>query len=234
MNVNAPANMDVYGGITLSFDEPVARFDTSAIHLKQKVDSLWKEVKFDFQQDTVNLNRYNIYYDWTPKEEYEFSIDSAAFVGLYGLHTNKVKQSIKVRSEDEYFTLHFRVTGADSLAFVELLDAQDKPVRRRRVVKGMVDFYFLNPGKYAARLINDTNGNGLWDTGNYEKGIQPEEVFYYPKILEYKALWDVTQPWNVNAVAPDKQKPDEIKKQKPDEDKKKKNRERERQNNRRN
>ena len=31
--------------------------------------------------------------------------------------------------------------------------------------------------------------------GDFAKGIQPEAVYYYPTILEYKALWDVTQPW---------------------------------------
>lgn len=115
----------------------------------------------------MNLKKFNLYYDWEPTLEYEFSVDSTAFHGIYGLFTDKIKQGFKVRSEDEYFTLHFNVTGADSLAFVELLDAQDKVVRKRRVEEdGMVDFYFLNPGKYAARLINDTNGmvNGTRET----------------------------------------------------------------------
>ena len=26
-----------------------------------------------------------------------------------------------------------------------------------------------------------------------QKGIQPEEVYYFPKVVEYKALWDVDQ-----------------------------------------
>ncbi len=39
--------------------------------------------------------------------EYEFSVESNAFHGIYGLFTDKIKQSFKVRSEDEYFTLHF-------------------------------------------------------------------------------------------------------------------------------
>ncbi len=78
--------------------------------------------------------------------EYEFSVDSTAFHGIYGLFTDKIKQSFKVRSEDEYFTLHFIVTGADPQAFVELLDTQDKVVRRRLVEDGRADFYYLNPG----------------------------------------------------------------------------------------
>ncbi len=234
VNVSAPSSMDVYGYISLNFEEPIASYDTAAIHLRQKVDTLWKDIPFEFEQDSVNLKKFNLYYDWEPTLEYEFSVDSTAFHGIYGLFTDKIKQGFKVRSEDEYFTLHFNVTGADSLAFVELLDAQDKVVRKRRVEEdGMVDFYFLNPGKYAARLINDTNGNGEWDTGDFAKGIQPEAVYYYPTILEYKALWDVTQPWDIHATPVDKQKPDELKKQKPDEDKKKKDRDRNNQNRRR-
>lgn len=234
VNVSAPSSMDVYGYISLTFDEPIASFDTAAIHLRQKVDTLWKDIPFEFEQDSLNLKKFNVYYDWEPTLEYEFSVDSTAFHGIYGLFTDKIKQGFKVRSEDEYFTLKFDITGADSVAFVELLDAQDKVVRRRRVNdQRIADFYFLNPGKYAARLINDTNGNGKWDTGDFEKGIQPEKVYYYPNILEYKARWNVTQPWNIHALPMDKQKLDELKKQKPDEDKKKKDRERERNNRRR-
>lgn len=223
VNVHAPSSMDVYDIISLSFEEPIASYDTTAIHLRQKVDSTWKDVHFKFESDSLNLKRYNIYYDWEPKTEYEFSVDSTAFHGLYGLFTDKIKQSFKVRGEEEYAQISYEVTGADSLAFVELLDNQDKVLRRRTLIKGRADFYFLNPGKYTARLINDRNGNGIWDSGNYEQGLQPEEVYYYPNILEPKANFELTQSWNIHSSPLDKQKPEELKKQKPDENKKQKN-----------
>ena len=97
-------------------------------------------------------------------------------------------------------------------------------VRTVPVVEGKADFYYLNPGKYGARLINDTNGNGVWDTGDYAARRQPEMVYYYPQVLEFKANFDLIQDWNVKEKPLDKQKPDELKKQKPDEDKKKQNR----------
>ena len=228
VNVGAPSSMDVYGSISLTFDEPIARFDSAAIHLKVKVDTLWKDIPFEFEQDSLNLKRFNLYYDWEPGNEYEFSVDSTAFHGIYGLFTDKIKQGFKVRKLEEYASITFLVTGADSTAFVELLDAQDKVVRRRRLTDGgYADFYFLNPGKYCARLVNDRNGNGIWDTGNFEKGEQPEEVYYYNMILEPKANWDLDkQSWDIHAIPLDKQKLDELKKQKPDEDKKKKDRDR--------
>lgn len=225
VNVSAPSSMDVYGYISLSFEEPIASYDSAAIHLRQKVDTLWKDIPFEFEQDSLNLKKFNLYYDWEPTVEYEFEVDSTAFHGIYGLFTDKIKQGFKVRSEEEYASITFLITGAEPFAFVELLDAQDKVVRRRRVVDGYADFYFLNPGKYSARLINDRNGNGEWDTGNYEEGLQPEEVYYYNMILEPKANWDLNkQTWDIHAIPLDKQKLDELKKQKPDEDKKQKNR----------
>lgn len=225
-----PSTMDVYDYISLSFDEPIASFDSAAIHLKQKVDTLWEDIPFTFEQDSLQLRKYNLYYEWEPTREYEFSVDSTAFHGIYGLFTDKITQNIKVRSLEEYGAIYFNVSGCDSIAFVELLDTQDKVVRKVPVVNGQADFYFLNPGKYCARLINDTNGNGVWDSGEYETKRQPEMVYYYPQILEPKANWEVEQTWDVKALPLDKQKPDELKKQKPDEDKKKKDRN----NNRRN
>ncbi len=234
MDVYAPSAMDVYDYITLSFTEPIAGFNDTALHVRQKVDTLWQDVPFDFMRDSLDLKRYNLYADWKPGESYVFEVDSTAFHGLYGLFTDKVKKEFTVKKLEEYGQIFFNITGADSTAFVELLDAQDKVVRTVPVVEGKADFYYLNPGKYGARLINDTNGNGVWDTGDYAARRQPEMVYYYPQVLEFKANFDLIQDWNVKEKPLDKQKPDELKKQKPDEDKKKKKSQNNRNNSNRN
>lgn len=218
-----PSAMDVYDYITLSFEEPVASVDTAAFHVKLKVDSLWQDIPFDLVHDSLDIKRYNVFAEWEPGESYSFEVDSAAIHGLYGLFTDKIKKEFKAKKLDEYGQIFFNVSGADSLAFVELLDGSDKVLRTVPVVDGKADFYFLNPGKYGARLINDTNGNGVWDTGDYAEKRQPEMVYYYPQVLELKANFELTQNWDVHAKTLDKQKPDELKKQKPDEDKKNKN-----------
>lgn len=230
LNVDAPSAFDLDRNVYLSFDEPVASIDTAAIHMEIKKDSLWEEIPFLFVSDSVLSRKYEILAEWEPEKEYQLSIDSMAFKGVYGLHTNKVKQTMKVKKLDEYGTILLNITGADSTAVVELLDGSGKVLRQQRITpQNTADFYYLNPGtKFYIRLFNDRNGNGVWDTGKYSEHLQPEEVYYFPKVWEMKANFEFEENWNINAVPVEKQKLDEIKKQKPEETKKIQDRNKER------
>ena len=230
LNVDAPSAFDLDRNEYLSFDEPVASIDTAAIHMEIKKDSLWEEIPFMFVADSVMPRKYEILAEWEPEKEYQLSIDSMAFRGMYGLHTNKVKQTMKVKKLDEYGTILLNITGADSTAVVELLDGSGKVLRRQRITpQNTADFYYLNPGtKFYIRLFNDRNGNGVWDTGKYSEHSQPEEVYYFPKVWEMKANFEFEENWDINAVPVEKQKLDEIKKQKPEETKKIQDRNKER------
>ena len=230
MNVDAPSAFDINQNIVLSFEEPVAKIDTSAIHMSVKVDTVWQETPFLFMADSVQPRKYNLLAEWEPEKEYQLKIDSAAIVGLYGLHTNKVEQTVKVKKLDEYGTLLFNLEGAPSTSIVELLDNGGKVLRQQRITsENTADFYYLAPNtKFYIRLFNDRNGNGKWDTGNVRQGVQPEEVYYFPKVWEMKANFEFEETWNIHAVPVDKQKLDEIKKQKPEETKKIQNKNKER------
>lgn len=230
LNVDAPSAFDLDRNVYLSFDEPVASIDTAAIHMEIKKDSLWEEIPFLFVSDSVLPRKYEILAEWEPEKEYQLLIDSMAFKGVYGLHTNKVKQTMKVKKLNEYGTILLNITGADSTAVVELLDGSGKVLRQQRITpQNTADFYYLNPGtKFYIRLFNDRNGNGVWDTGKYSEHLQPEEVYYFPKVWEMKANFDFEENWNINAVPVEKQKLDEIKKQKPEETKKIQDRNKER------
>ena len=230
MKVDAPSSLDLNSNITLEFPEPIESLDTSAIHVSVKADSLWKEIPFLVRKDTTVHRKYTILSDWQPDKEYQFKIDSMGVKSIYGLHTDKVENTLKVKKIEEYGTLYLNITGAGEHAIVQLLNGSDAVVRQQQVSdKNTCDFYFLKPEtKYYIRLFNDRNQNGKWDTGNYEQKLQPEEVYYFPKVWEMKANFDFEENWDLNAVPADKQKLNDIKKQKPDEAKKIQNRNRER------
>ncbi len=229
--------LDIAGGETIDpdrtlrfdFDTPVAAADTSKIHLYARHDSLWYEARFRFRArpvvapgDTVSAStprsprQYIFAGEWRPGVEYSLEIDSMAFTDIYGNHTPSVKRGLKVRSTDEYGSLVFTMSGLpdSAAAVVELLDAQDRAVKRVPVQDGTAQIYYITPGKYYARVFVDDNRNGVWDTGDYAAARQPEAVYYYPEAVECKAKWDLTLAWNATARPLDRQKPEAITRQK--------------------
>ena len=115
-----------------------------------------------------------------------------------------------------YGNITFTVTGTgDEPAFVQLLSQQDAPVRTVKVTDGKAEFNDVTPAAYYARLILDRNGNGKWDTGSVTDSVAPEDVFYFPKKINLKKNWDVSQSWDIFETPVDLQKPNEIKKNKP-------------------
>ena len=111
---------------------------------------------------------------------------------------------------------------------VRLLNSSDKMVKQVKVKNHVAQFNFVKPDKYYISAFIDSNGNGVWDTGDYAEDRQAEAVYYYPREIECKAKWDVSQNWNVTGTPIYKQKPAKITKQKPDAAKKLKNRNAER------
>lgn len=216
-NYDAPQAMDPNRSITIKMPSPLATLDTAAIHLYSKIDTLWYQAPFEFRQRDNDLRGYELLVDWHPDTEYSFEVDSAAFVDIYGLVSGPYKQGIKVKSLDDYGTLFLEMSGIkDSCAVVvQLLDKSDKVVAQSLMeADGTAQFYYLKPDIYYARAFVDSNGNGKWDTGEYDADQQAESVYYYPREIEAKAKWDITLQWQVNNTPRFKQKPAAIVKQK--------------------
>ena len=130
---------------------------------------------------------------------------------------------------DEYSSLLINLSGVeDSAIIVQLIDKNGKFVKEVKARGQVAEFFYVIPGTYYLSAYVDANGNGRWDTGDYDADRQAEAVYYYPKAIECKAKWDVTQSWNLTAEPRNRQKPEAITKQKADKEKKLKDRNAER------
>lgn len=222
VNIGLASQLDPDKNISFSFPTPLAKIDTAGIHLYSKHDTLWYRAPFEFEN--ISHRNYQLKGEWRPDIEYSLEVDSAAFEDIYGLASKPIKQGFKVSSLDEYSTLLINITSLENEhLLVQLLNGQDQVVKETKAVNGVAEFYYLKPEKYYLRLIVDSNNNGKWDTGDYDKDLQAEAVYYYPEQIECKAKWDITENWNPTERPLDKQKPSAITKQKPDKEKKVKN-----------
>lgn len=226
VKINAPSSMDPDGKVTVEMPAPLQHCDTSAVKLYSMIDSVWYESTCKLEPVPYTLREFEINADWRPGIEYSLEIDSAAFVDMYGRASNPFKQGLKVKTEEEYSNLKLTIAGVedDSLMIVQLLNSSDAMQKEVKVVNHVAQFNYVKPGQYYVRAFIDNNGNGVWDTGDYDADRQAEAVYYYPREIDCKEKWDVTQVWNVNATKRFLQKPLKITKQKPDAEKKLKNR----------
>lgn len=222
MNIYAPSSMDIFDTIHVEFTEPVFDVSSEYFVLDQMKDSVWMPVEFDFFQDTTNSLAYYIRRKWNYDEEYRLEVDSAQIKSVYSKWNDPFSAKFRIKKKEDYGNLYVNIQGLNSPGFVELLNSTDAPVRKAMVKDGGVLFMDLKPDKYYARLIVDVNGNGEWDTGNYAEKLQPEKVYYYPKLFDVMQNWDVEETWDVLSTPVVRQKPMEITKNKPKEVTKKK------------
>ncbi|MGM9759066.1 MAG: Ig-like domain-containing protein [Parabacteroides sp.] len=222
LSVSTSSTMDLFDTLFVTFSEPVVELPKELIYLNRQVDSVWQAVDFDFRQDTINSLRYIISRPWQYGEVYHLEVDSATIFSIYGKWNDQATCDFKIKAEDQYGHLYINLPGADSTAFVQLLNGSDQPVRQARVKEGGALFMDLKPGKYFARMVIDRNGNDRWDTGQYEGLQQPEPLYYCPKAFDIKQNWQVEETWEVYATPIERQKPLEITKNKPKELTKKK------------
>lgn len=212
---NAPSELAPDQNISVTFTTPLALADTSKIRLYSKIDTLWYEAPYEFRPMKNAHRTYELLGEWRPEVEYSLEVDSAAFTDIYGLTSNKLKQGFKVKSLDSFSSLIFTFEGmAGKNIIAYLLDKGGNTTKTATTTDGSVQFFYIKPGTYYLQMLVDHNGNGQWDTGNYDEDLQPEEVYYYPHAIECKEKWDVTLSWNPKSTPLLHQKPRVLIKQK--------------------
>lgn len=218
---NIQSSHEIYKPIRIEFAEPIIDFDSTMISLTQEIDSVKTPVNFRFISDSTNIRKFIIRTKWEPGGKYLLAVDSATIFSQYGLWNNKIEQSFTVKPLEDYGNMLISISGLPDGedVFVELLDSQDKPLRKTLVKNNEALFMDLNPGTYYARLFIDRNKDGKWTTGNYDDKRQPEQVFYYSGKYEIRAFSDHEESWNLNDRNVTRQKPLEITKNKPQEKK---------------
>lgn len=217
----ANGTQEVYAPLLLQTGTPIERYSREAFHLQRKLqnDTTFypAEIKsIALRDSTLSRRDLMLKVDWEPGAAYTLAVDSLAMTDIYGLQTKPLKVDFNVRKMEEYGNIVFNIPAVRDSAIVELLDGTDKVVLHTPVKNHRAELLNLQPGKYYARLFIDRNGNGKYDTGNYDMHLQPEETVYYPGAINLKKDWDVEQTWDIYATPIDKQKPEAIKKNKPE------------------
>lgn len=175
---------------------PISTWNDTLIVLTQ--DSLAEKLDVDIQIDSMNPQKLNIAYPWQEKGTYHLTIFPQ---GIKGMNNQELKdtltQKIMVSTKEQLGNIQFTLIPPDSTKqYVVRLLKKNKEIDKVIFPQGKhyKEWKWLMPGDYSLELVEDDVPNGVWDSGKYLLGQQPERVFV-KKLEKLRANWDLEVIW---------------------------------------
>ncbi|MCU0438181.1 MAG: Ig-like domain-containing domain [Raineya sp.] len=186
--------------LDIVFSKPITNEDIKKIRFQKDKDSTklieleaneyrWDEYKTKFSiEKTIKF-----------KEELKLIIDSMAFESVEKDYSSKLIQKYPIKKAITFGTIKLDLETKEKNFIIELLDDKQKVVRQLKspLKSKNIIWDYLPANTYTIRLIIDTNNNGKWDAGDFEKRLQPEKVIYYSKQIPLRENWEITEKFIV-------------------------------------
>ena len=191
----SPSNgnkIDFLDTLKIKSNLPITKVNKDYIQIFD-IDTL--QVNFSTEIDK-NLDFIYLNFEKVPNDLYQIQILPNAINDFLGSTNDTIFHKINTTKIEDYGKLLLSVKKAnyDNKYIMEIIDNNGKLIRR--IYNNRDDSYtieYLPPGEYQIRIIKDANGNGKWDTGNYLKKIQPEEVKYLKESIIVRANWELNE-----------------------------------------
>lgn len=169
--------------LSVEFDYPLVRIDTAAVQLTAQAD---KEeaapAPFALERDTANIRRWHVRARWKEKTQYALTFRKGALTDLTGERNDSLTTTFKGIDPEKFatFTVKTRGKGPQAHYIVQLLDEKGRLLQQKNTKgDGTLRFNYVPAGNVKFRIVEDANGNGLWDTGSLVERRQPERAEYY-------------------------------------------------------
>ena len=185
--------------LAVDFEYPLARVDSAALLLTvTRPDNSIEDLPVRLVRDTALLRRWYFRAPWRAEGKHTLTIPAGAITDIAGFSNDSIVGKYTVLLPEKHASVHIDVRGRDSMRYIiQLLNGNGAlKQERRNVVSGPVEFNYVAPGEIKFRIIEDTNGNGRWDTGDVVLRRQPERAEMFVddsgrETFSTKANWEI-------------------------------------------
>lgn len=186
---NLQGTQDLLTNLTLTFNNPLKTFDSSALALRDT-----NYVAIAGAAPTIDSTRKILSYNpgWIAGNEYRLII---ATTSLEDSAANKPAStdtlSFNAKNETDYGRVIFRFKNYDQSKNPVLQLMSGTTVKYTFPLMGATwASNRIAPGEYEIRILMDTNQDGIWTPGSYTNKRQPEKAITLTQKLSVKADWD--------------------------------------------
>ena len=171
-------------GIELEFKHPIVyeKFDSLDFRYRNPKQKEFKG-SVTVERDTVNLRRYIIRptEKMLPGYEYTLKVPHHAFRNINGFYSDSTEVKVSLPTDEKLSILRTPMSHVDRKIIVDLLDESRKKTLRSYIIDSdtVLEFPYLQEGKYSIRVTDDGNRNTIVDTGSILEHRQPEAVLFF-------------------------------------------------------
>lgn len=199
--------VDQIRNITFTASAPIKTADLSKIKLKE--DSTFR-TNFQLALDSASNRKAHLRYRWRSKRTYLLELEEGAFIGQFDEKSKAGQRKFSYDDTENYGDIILDIKLPDSNNYIVEMIKDDKTtvVDVRTINSSQKLTYRQFPGgNYSVRIIYDDNANKIWDTGNVGTKTQPEQLWYWNKIITIRPNWEqeeiVTVPLKSTAATPE-------------------------------
>lgn len=182
----------------LAANTPLVDYNPEKLEVFTKDSTFLKpEISLDSRVNTAAVS--------FPKKEddsYTLTVLPGAFTDFFGKTNDTLSFRVNTKPASEYGTLRVFLENISSYpVLIQLADQKYKVVSEAYLTEeteNSVYFDELNPDTYYLRIIYDENNNRKWDSGNFLNRKMPEQIIYYPKLIEVRANWSLNETFILN------------------------------------
>ena len=197
LKANQSGNLGFNTPFNIQANTPLTVLDTSKISLMNKdslaidftvvLDSIRSKIDFDFERQAI--------------ENYELELMPGAVTDFFGSQNDTMNIRLRTKEYADYGNLTMNIIASlEDYPLIVQLTSEKGEIKQELYAEEpkLMEFNHIEPTNYLVRVIFDANGNGIWDTGNYLKRIQPEKVSYYPDVIEIRANWEKNETFIIS------------------------------------
>ncbi|TCK82980.1 Ig-like domain-containing domain [Albibacterium bauzanense] len=208
--------VDAIKNVVFTAAAPIESADISKIKL---LEDTIRVNNFQLTLDNNNQRKANLTYRWRPRRTYLLELEEGAFIGHFGEKSQAGQRKFTFDDTENYGDIILNVQLPDSNNYIIELIKEDKTqVATVHTINSSqkISYKQFPGGNYSVRVIYDDNANQIWDTGNLAEKRQPEQLWYWNKIITIRPNWEqeeiVTVPakGTINNLPQPKPEPDII------------------------
>lgn len=185
IQINSGKSFYQHLDIQLTFNKPVNQINLDSLQLK--IDSLFIPIQKHMlsfvdssKRDVLHIKAFLA--DSLQTELVALIAPDSTFQDIEGEYNEKKVEANyrKLVRKNLADGISGEVIGTEGPLIIQLINGK-KEITYQQVLDTKTKFSFslLDPGTYTLRVIEDSNGNGIWDPSNYMQRKLAERVFYY-------------------------------------------------------